>query len=596
MSLSLSSQYCLDYQQLVPQLLLSEQAFQCVDYMALQPRAVSCLRYFLQNPTDKLLLLKSNEWAENSQFIENFVQQNSVVFTPQNSDKSAVAGVKYVVKQGDETCFPQVQLMPAQSVEDNFVSKYKVAKALYFDRCKLLGCLRQHTLTKHIELQAGLVHAVNQGVLILNLSSLLAQFELWQPLKTILLTQQFDWYSLDPRCPLPCEIPSYPLQLKLILLGDREDLARFAELEPELSYQASYGEMESYFDLEQVEHQQLWANFVRTFAQQRGLPAIDDAGLNKLYQLLVRESENRYLVSIDLARLQHILSGASLYAEQASLSAVHFEQFFQQQLYQQSFLMTQTYADILHEQVYIATDGEVIGQVNGLSVVEYQGTPIVFGEPSRISCVVNFGDGEIVDVDRKNELAGNVHGKGMMIAEACLMGLLNLQSQLPFSASLVFEQSYTDIDGDSASLAIFCVLLSALADLPLPQSIAITGAIDQFGLVHPVGGINHKVEGFFRICQQRGLTGQQGVIIPSVARQQLSLSEEVVSAVQNKQFFIWAVEDVYQAIEILFKRDLIEAQQKNGALQQPALSYFITQRIELRGEVIHKKPWFNWFK
>ncbi|WP_424585436.1 AAA family ATPase [Volucribacter amazonae] len=577
--------------------MFSEQEYQNVDYMALQPRAVSSLRYFLQNPTTNLLLLKTNELAENSQFIEKFVEQHSALFLGQYADKKQrVNGVKYVVTQGDEAHFPQVNVMPAQSIEDNFASKYKVATALYFDRSKLLGCLRQHPQSKHIELQAGLVHQVNQGVLILSLSSLLAQFDLWQPLKSILQTQQFDWYSLDPRCPLPCEIPSYPLRLKLILLADREELASFAELEPELSHQAVYGEMDSYFEVEQAEQQQLWANFVRSFAQQRGFPAIDQAGLNKLYQLLVRESENRYLVNIDLTALQQWLAGASLYADAQGISAVHFEKVFQQRQYQQSFLPSQTYADILHEQVYIATEGEMVGQVNGLSVIEYQGTPIVFGEPSRISCVVNFGDGEIVDIDRKNELAGNVHGKGMMIAEACLMGLLNLQSQLPFSASLVFEQSYTDIDGDSASLAIFCVLLSALADLPLPQSIAITGAIDQFGLVHPVGGVNHKVEGFFKLCQQRGLTGQQGVIIPAVACQQLSLSDDLVSAVKNKQFFIWAVDDVYQAIEILFKRDLIELKEKRYSREQQPLSYFIGQRIELRGEISHKKPWFGWFK
>ncbi len=164
-------------------------------------------------------------------------------------------------------------------------------------------------------------------------------------------------------------------------------------------------------------------------------------------------------------------------------------------------------------------------------MIEYPGTPVCFGEPSRISCLVQFGDGEVVDVERKNELAGNLHGKGMMISEACLASILELPSQLPFSASLVFEQSYGEIDGDSASLAIFSVLVSALSDLPLPQNIAITGTIDQFGLVHAVGGVNDKIEGFFTICQRRGLTGKQGVVIPATTIQQLSLSDEVVEAV-----------------------------------------------------------------
>ena len=201
------------------------------------------------------------------------------------------------------------------------------------------------------------------------------------------------------------------------------------------------------------------------------------------------------------------------------------------------FLREQTYDGILQEQIYVATEGEMVGQINGLSIIEYPGTPLSFGEPSRISCIVQFGDGEIVDVERKNELAGNIHSKGIMIAEACLANVLELPSQLPFSASLVFEQSYGEIDGDSASLASFCVLLSALSSLPLPQSIAITGAIDQFGLVHAVGGVNDKIEGFFTICQRRGLTGKQGVMIPSAVLNQLSLSEAVVSAGEKSGVF-----------------------------------------------------------
>lgn len=590
MSLSLSSQYQLDWQQLYPTLTLAEQA--TADYMDLQPRAVASLRSFLANSASKILLLKTNENAQISRELEQFVQQSPIKFAQDKLD-NGLYGVNYYIQQGDSFSFPQISVTSATSTQDNFASQYKVATALYFDHSKLFGSVRLHPQSKEIQLQPGLIHKTNHGVLILSLSHLLSHFDLWQQLKNILLTEQFDWYSLDPLKTLPCEIPGYGIKLKLILLADREELASFMQLEPELASQGDYGEIDSYFAIEQPQQQQLWANFVCSFAQQQGLMPLEQSGLNKLYQLLVRESEDRYLINIDLVKLHQLLMAANLYADQQPISAVHFEQVFQQQQYQQGFLREQAYKDILHEQVYIATEGEIVGQVNGLSVIEYQGTPIVFGEPSRISCVVNFGDGEIIDIDRKNELAGNVHGKGMMIAEACLMGLMNFQSQLPFSASIVFEQSYTDIDGDSASLAIFCVLLSALADLPLPQSIAITGAIDQFGLVHPVGGINHKIEGFFAICQQRGLTGQQGVIIPAVACQQLSLSEAVISAVKNQQFFIWAVEDVYQAIEILFKRDLIEDRNKLYTEQQP-LSYFISQRIEQKMETNQKKHWFNW--
>ena len=266
-----------------------------------------------------------------------------------------------------------------------------------------------------------------------------------------------------------------------------------------------------------------------------------------------------------------MLLNAATLSQKQTLSAVDFEQAFKQKNEQHGFLRERTYADILNEQIYVETNGEFVGQINGLSVIEYPGTPVCFGEPSRISCLVQFGDGEVVDVERKNELAGNLHGKGMMISEACLASILELPSQLPFSASLVFEQSYGEIDGDSASLAIFSVLVSALSDLPLPQNIAITGTIDQFGLVHAVGGVNDKIEGFFTICQRRGLTGKQGVIIPATTIQQLSLSDEVVEAVKNEQFFIYQVEDIYQTAKILFDRDLLEEKEEYAKGQKSQL-------------------------
>ena len=182
----------------------------------------------------------------------------------------------------------------------------------------------------------------------------------------------------------------------------------------------------------------------------------------------------------------------------------------------------------------------------------------------------------------------------MMISEACLASILELPSQLPFSASLVFEQSYGEIDGDSASLAIFSVLVSALSDLPLPQNIAITGTIDQFGLVHAVGGVNDKIEGFFTICQRRGLTGKQGVVIPATTIQQLSLSDEVVEAVKNEQFFIYQVEDIYQTAKILFDRDLLEEKEEYAKGKEP-IARLIQNRIAFRSET-PKKNWLDFFK
>ncbi|MBS6669623.1 MAG: Lon protease family protein [Haemophilus parainfluenzae] len=392
---------------------------------------------------------------------------------------------------------------------------------------------------------------------------------------------------------LPCDIPSYPLNLKVVILGNRTEIATLGELEEDLYSLADYAEIESYYSVAQPKAQENWANYVLALASKYELD-LDLTALNKLYQLLVRESEDRFLINISPLKTTEMLLNAATLSQKQTLSAVDFEQAFKQKNEQHGFLRERTYADILNEQIYVETNGEIVGQINGLSVIEYPGTPVCFGEPSRISCLVQFGDGEVVDVERKNELAGNLHGKGMMISEACLASILELPSQLPFSASLVFEQSYGEIDGDSASLAIFSVLVSALSDLPLPQNIAITGTIDQFGLVHAVGGVNDKIEGFFTICQRRGLTGKQGVIIPATTIQQLSLSNEVVEAVKNEQFFIYQVEDIYQTAKILFDRDLLEEKEEYAKGKEP-IARLIQNRIAFRSET-PKKNWLDFFK
>ena len=566
-----SSYNTLPWQELRPTLSVSEIPSHSQDFFALQPRAEKAIRHFIKNSYRTLLVLKADDQAEYVPLLEQLIQSEK--------PEPELCGVQYVIEQGDSFSFPRISAEPVQSYNDNFAAQKRVVTALYFDQFQLFGSVKIHATSHDIQLNPGLVHQVNSGVLIVTAGALLAQFDLWQRLKHILTTGVFNWYSAHPFKTLPCDIPSYPLRLKVIVLGNRTELATLEELEEDLYHLADYAEIESYCRVANAEQQQQWMGYVQSVAQQHQLPMLDLSGFNKLYQLLVRDSENRELINISPLMLKNILTETALLTQSTSLSAVDFERYFLHKAEQFGFLREQTYDSILQEQIYVATEGEMVGQINGLSVIEYPGTPLVFGEPSRISCIVQYGDGEVVDVERKTELAGNIHSKGILIAEACLANILELPSQLPFSASLVFEQSYGEIDGDSASLAGFCVLVSALSDLPLPQSIAITGAIDQFGLVHSVGGVNEKIEGFFTICQHRGLTGKQGVIIPSAVVNQLSLSEAVISAVKNQAFFIYPVEAVDQACEILLQRDLVEQEDKNYTAETLPLARLINQRI-----------------
>ena len=579
-------QQALDWQALQPDLAITEFPSETVDFWSLQPNAKQALSVFLRHPSRFLLMLKADDQVEYASLLESFTKLH-------HHREQSVFGVNYVVEQGDAFSFPRVYTEMAHSLDDNFATLGEVVNALYCDQFQLFGSLRVHPSSHDIQLNPGLVHRANGGVLILSAAMLLSQFDLWLRLKQILQTQTFDWYSAHPFKHLPCDVPSYKLNLKVIVLGNRTELATLGELEESLYSFADYAEIESYISVAEVESQKMWAGYVNKIAQTLNVE-MNFSALNKLYKLLVRESEDRFLINISPIKLKEMLQDVVTLTGNSILSADDFEAVFQRKSIQYGFLKEQTYADILNEQVYVETQGEIVGQINGLSVIEYPGTPVSFGEPSRISCIVQFGEGEVIDVERKNELAGNIHSKGMMIAQACLSNILDLPSQLPFSASLVFEQSYGEIDGDSASLAIFCVLVSALSDLPLPQNIAITGSIDQFGLVHSVGGVNDKIEGFFTICQRRGLTGKQGVIIPMTTIQQLSLSDEVKSAVKNNEFFIYPAEDIYQACEYLFERDLLDENKEYSEKTMP-ISRLIQRRIENRLDS-EKKGFWDFFK
>ena len=199
--------------------------------------------------------------------------------------------------------------------------------------------------------------------------------------------------------------------------------------------------------------------------------------------------------------------------------------------------------------ILLDTEGEAIGQVNGLSVLQLG--DFAFGRPSRITARVRLGRGEVVDIEREVELSGPIHSKGVLILAGFLGARYAADHPLSLAASLVFEQSYGGIDGDSASSAELYALLSSISGLPIRQSLAVTGSVNQRGMVQAIGGVNEKIEGFFDLCRARGLTGAQGVLIPASNVKHLMLKREVVAAVERGEFHVFPVEHVDQGIEIL---------------------------------------------
>lgn len=509
---------------------LSEQA---VDFFDFQPNAQQAITQFQQSPFGSALVVKTSMLPET---VEELAQQLS-----------------------------NRQTLP-------------LITQITFDRKTLFGSRFFLEKENRIESVAGAIQSASGGILLLNLNALLADITQWDKLKQALL---FGTYEAEMLTPTPDKNPSISVAFKLVLMGSREDIATLFAYDESLYQFAQYTEIDSYLSLDEERLNQ-WGNFVQQCANKWLNRPLNDEALNALLRHFVRESESKRLISLCPTQLKKHLIGIANFSE--NLTACDVDNYFASLEHQSATLNRYALDDILTEQVHIETEGEAVGQVNGLSVVEFDGVPHAFGEPLRISCNVQYGEGEIHDIERKVELGGHLHSKGILLAQSCLASLLELPTQLPFSASVAFEQSYGEVDGDSSSLAIFCVLISALAKLPLPQSMAITGAIDQKGNVLSVGGVNQKIEGFFDLCEVRQLTGKQGVIIPTACVSHLSLKPAVLEAVKSKQFHIWAVSDVFEALWILFEHYFYEddkpEEDKPEDHEKNALYSLIHQEIE----------------
>ncbi|MEX3021829.1 AAA family ATPase [Kluyvera sp. STS39-E] len=507
-------------------------------FSELQARLHYALEQFLHpQGVSPFLLVKAPEEKE---YLQLITQTTSSL---RDSDESALTGVDYQVNGS------KVTMSPAVSADNNFASTGPVIYADWVEAEQLFGCVRQ--FNSEITLEPGLVHKANGGILVLSARTLMAQPLLWMRLKNVISQQRFDWLTFDDSRPLPVSIPSMPLTLKIVLVGDRDSLADFEEMEPELAEISLYSEFEDNLQISDEETLKQWCQWVWNIAREKSLPGLAADAWPLLMQEGARDTGDQEIMPLCPMWITRQLREAALFTDSGEINAEQLKTMLEQRLWREGFLAERMQDEILLEQILIETEGECIGQINALSVIDFPGHPRPFGEPSRITCVVHIGDGEFTDVERKAELGGNIHAKGMMLMQAFLMAELDLEQQIPFSASLTFEQSYSEVDGDSASMAELCALISALANVPINQSIAMTGSVDQFGRAQPVGGLNEKIEGFFAICAQRGLSGKQGVIIPSANVRHLSLSNEVQEAVEAGTFTIWAIDDVGDALPLL---------------------------------------------
>ena len=278
---------------------------------------------------------------------------------------------------------------------------------------------------------------------------------------------------------------------------------------------------------------------------------LEQSSLAPLFRYSARLTEHQRRLSLSMLEFAQLMVQAKAYCGKPSINASSIELALAQANYRHNSSEEYSGQSFDDNFINLPTSGAMVGQINGLTVID--AIDYSYGEPARITASVHYGDGEVADIERKSELGGNIHAKGMMILSACLYRIFGRDAPLHLNANIVFEQSYQEIDGDSASLAEYCCLMSAIAEQPIIQSLAITGALDQFGNVQAIGGINEKIEGFFNLCERRGLTGEQGVIMPKSNVLQLNLNPKVITAVGKGLFHLYAIEHMDQAVELLMQ-------------------------------------------
>lgn len=428
----------------------------------------------------------------------------------------------------------------------------RVTEASLFGSIRLQSV--QGTISSDLHLiESGALLRANGGLLVIDAAELLRADGLWRRLKHILKTSQFDWPQPgDANIAAFYEPEPIPIRVKVILCGEREIFAQLREIDADFDNLFPFlADLVGHYSITQAPMADYFHYLAYVHAQANVKPLATDA-YPTLLRFCAKQTDYQHELTLDTIALMQLLREADCLASlagRAELTAADLDEAQRQADERHQYIAELSHRAILEEQVYIATDGVAVGQVNGLTVISAGGTE--FGEPSRITATVHYGDGDIIDIERKSELSGNIHTKGIMILTAFIANLFARDEPMSLSATVVFEQSYHEVDGDSASMAELSCLLSAFAEAPLQQGFACTGAVDQFGRVQAIGAVNEKIEGYFAICKARGLTGQQGVILPTANLTQLNLSQAVVSAVAAEQFHIFAVSHVEQAIELL---------------------------------------------
>lgn len=438
-------------------------------------------------------------------------------------------------------------------------------------------------ISDHTMLKAGAMSIASGGFLLLNVRDVLTKPGVWEGLKRVIKDkevriedpwEQFGFISSQGMRPQPM-----PIDAKVVLLGDPylyqllsyydEDFWEIFRVKADFDYQIDNTK-------ENVEE---YACFAAKVCDEEKLMPMDATGIAKIAEQAARMVSDQEKLSTRFGLIKELIQEADYWARHDHakiISGKHVQKAVEEKIYRHNLMDERIKEMIARGTIYIDVTGSVTGQVNGLSV--YSLGDITFGKPSRITAKTFMGRGGVVNIERESQLSGKIHDKGVMILSGYLGWKYAQEKPLSLSASLCFEQSYEGVEGDSASSTELYAILSSISDVPIRQDMAVTGSVNQKGEIQPIGGINHKIEGFYQICKAKGLTGEQGVIMPKSNLKNLMLREDVVEAVKEGKFHIYAVSTIDEGIEILTGAKAGE-RMPDGKYPQGTVNYLVSKRL-----------------